>query len=68
MIRSQTGRPDDAIKAASEIIPLGQALMTDYPYRPEYRHDLAESYCSLGSIQQRAGRDQEAEASIRRAH
>src|SRR5262249_14953934 len=46
---------------------MGQALVTDYPARPGYRHDLAESYHNLANIQRDAGRTQEAEASYRRA-
>jgi tetratricopeptide (TPR) repeat protein len=61
------GEPNEALQAATQIIALDEALMTDYPARPTYRHDLAVSCHNLANIQRDAGRTKEAEASYRRA-
>jgi serine/threonine protein kinase/tetratricopeptide (TPR) repeat protein len=66
-LRTQMGRPAQAVEAFRRQIALLDELAAEFPTEPKYRFDLFHSYKELAFALDHVGEDGEAEAVARRA-
>jgi tetratricopeptide (TPR) repeat protein len=65
MLRVLLGQLAEAEQAGHEARRLQEQLIADFPDRPEYRHDLANTQAALGHVYTLTGRFEQAQQSYR---
>ena len=66
-VRQATAKPEEALKAFEQALPVRQGLARDNPAVVDYQGDLAQTYFAIGKLQVQAGRPAGAVATRERA-